>query len=573
MKKLFIFALCLTALASCNEGAKKTENAARAERDSLNQVIAQKDDEINDMMTTLIDIEDGFREITDAQNRVTLAKQGEGTNSKQRIAENFQYIQSMMQQNKDLIAKLQQQARESSIKGDKLKKIIASLQEQMEKKDLQIAEMQAQLDLKDIHINELNNEINTMQDDARAMKSENDAQAQKLQEQDKQLNTAWFVYGTKDELKKQQILTKDGLFSKSKILQGNFNREYFTKIDIRVDRDIKLYSKDAKVLTSHPASSYRLTADANKQLILRINDPIAFWSTSKYLISRLSNTTLAYQVAKGIHICRMQLHYGRNGQHGRCAHIFFHLLKLPVLGQHLLALMLAQRGEHARLTHQETHLSRNRQLGMQTHIADDIEINQWRERCLDRLEESTRRGVYQLAVADTLKQLYLLVEPPVEPTVNHIHIVEVRPCQQTTHHAQYAYKLHDRIEMQMVMTHVRSNGSHQQQDGHHHIKRPYSQSRTPSLRLSHQQHQASSHHGTATNVHKCHLQPTEQHGTQASILAQYQIEQVFENREPATHSSTADHTIDKEHHTLATGQHQQRHGLDRVFSQWMPAAG
>ncbi|MBO4896563.1 MAG: hypothetical protein J5484_07210 [Prevotella sp.] len=284
MKKLFIFALCLTALASCNEGAKKTENAARAERDSLNQVIAQKDDEINDMMTTLIDIEDGFREITDAQNRVTLAKQGEGTNSKQRIAENFQYIQSMMQQNKDLIAKLQRQARESSIKGDKLKKIIASLQEQMEKKDLQIAEMQAQLDLKDIHINELNNEINTMQDDARAMKSENDAQAQKLQEQDKQLNTAWFVYGTKDELKKQQILTKDGLFSKSKILQGNFNREYFTKIDIRVDRDIKLYSKDAKVLTSHPASSYRLTADANKQLILRINDPIAFWSTSKYLV-------------------------------------------------------------------------------------------------------------------------------------------------------------------------------------------------------------------------------------------------------------------------------------------------
>lgn len=284
MRKLFIFALCLTALASCNEGAKKTENAARAERDSLNQVIAQKDDEINDMMTTLIDIEDGFREITDAQNRVTLAKQGEGTSSKQRIAENFQYIQSMMQQNKDLIAKLQRQVRESSVKGDKLKKVIASLQEQMEKKDLQIAEMQAQLDLKDIHIGELNTEISNMKDDARAMQSENDAQAKKLQEQDKQLNTAWFVYGTKDELKKQQILTKDGLFSKTKILQGNFNREYFTKIDIRVDKEIKLYSKDAKVLTSHPASSYRLTADANKQLILRITDPQSFWSTSKYLV-------------------------------------------------------------------------------------------------------------------------------------------------------------------------------------------------------------------------------------------------------------------------------------------------
>lgn len=284
MKKLFILAICAISLASCNESGKKAENQARAERDSLNQVIAQKDDEINDMMTTLIDIEDGFREITDAQNRVTLAKDGEGTNTKQRIAENFQYIQSMMQQNKDLINKLKQQVRESSIRGDKLKKVIASLTEQMEKKDQQIAEMQQQLEAKDIHIGELNTEISNMKDDARAMQAENDSQAKKIGEQDRQLNTAWFVYGTKDELKKQQIISKDGLFSKTKILQGNFNRDYFTKIDIRVDKEIKLYSKDAKMLTSHPANSYKLQPDANKQLTLRITDPQAFWSTSKYLV-------------------------------------------------------------------------------------------------------------------------------------------------------------------------------------------------------------------------------------------------------------------------------------------------
>ena len=284
MKKLFIFAMCAMAMASCNEAAKKAENQARAERDSLNQVIAQKDDEINDMMTTFVDIEEGFREITEAQNRVTLAKEGEGTNTKQRIAENFQFIQSMMQQNKDLINKLKQQVRESSIKGDKLKKIIANLTEQMEKKDAQIAEMQAQLEATDIHIGELKNEISNMKDDARALQTENDTQAKKLKEQEKQMNTAWFVFGTKDELKKQQIVTKDGLFSKKKILEGNFNKDYFTKIDIRVDKEIKLYSKDAKVLTVHPASSYKLQPDANKQYVLRITDPQTFWSTSKYLV-------------------------------------------------------------------------------------------------------------------------------------------------------------------------------------------------------------------------------------------------------------------------------------------------
>ena len=278
MKKLFIFAMCAIALASCNEGAKKAEAQARAERDSLNQVIAQKDDEINDMMTTLIDIEEGFREITEAQNRVTLAKSGEGTNTKQRIAENFQFIQSMMQQNKDLINKLKQQVRESSIKGDKLKKVIASLQETMEKKDQQITELVEQLELKNIHIGELKYAINTLKEDAQSLQDENEAQSKTINAQDKQLNTAWFAYGTKDELKKQRIL--DG----GKVLQSNFNKEYFTKIDIRVDKEIKLYSKSAKLLTTHPASAYTLQQAANKQYVLRITDPQAFWSTSKYLV-------------------------------------------------------------------------------------------------------------------------------------------------------------------------------------------------------------------------------------------------------------------------------------------------
>ena len=278
MKKLFIFAMCAIALASCNEGAKKAEAQARAERDSLNQVIAQKDDEINDMMTTLIDIDEGFREITEAQNRVTLAKSGEGTNTKQRIAENFQFIQSMMQQNKDLINKLKQQVRESSIKGDKLKKVIANLTEQMETKDKQITELVEQLELKNIHIGELKYAINSLKEDAQSLQDENEAQSKTINAQDKQLNTAWFAFGTKDELKKQKIL--DG----GKVLQGSFNKEYFTKIDIRVDKEIKLYSKSAKLLTTHPASAYTLQQDANKQYVLRITDPQAFWSTSKYLV-------------------------------------------------------------------------------------------------------------------------------------------------------------------------------------------------------------------------------------------------------------------------------------------------
>ena len=279
MKKLLFFAACAVAVASCNQDAvKKAEQAALQQRDSLEQIIAQKDNEINDMMTTLSDIEEGFREITEAQNRVTLAKSGEGTNTKQRITENLQFIQSAMQQNKELINKLKQQVRESTVKGGQLKKIIDNLTQQMEVKDKQLKALREELDKKDIHIAQLDEMVSDLNTNVASLKEENTQKTETISTQDKALHTAWFVFGTKKELKEQNILDA------GEVLRSNFNKEYFTKIDIRIDKEIKLYSKSAEILTSHPASSYTLQRDANKQYVLRITNPDAFWSTSKYLV-------------------------------------------------------------------------------------------------------------------------------------------------------------------------------------------------------------------------------------------------------------------------------------------------
>ena len=285
MKKLVYAIACTFAVASCNQDAvKKAEQNAQQQRDSLEQIISQKDNEINDMMTTLSDIEEGFREITEAQSRVTLAKQGEGTNTMLRIKENFQFIQSMMKQNKELINKLKQQVRESSVKGSQLKKILDNLTQQMETKDQQLQALREELDRKDIHIAELDEKVASLNTDVSTLQEDNTKKEQTITTQDKALHTAWFVFGTKDELKEQRILTKDGLFSKTKLLEKDFNKDYFTKIDIRIDKEIKLYSKSAEILTSHPAGSYTLQRDANKQFVLRISNPETFWGTSKYLV-------------------------------------------------------------------------------------------------------------------------------------------------------------------------------------------------------------------------------------------------------------------------------------------------
>lgn len=278
MKKLMFFAACLLTMASCDNGKPKVDIEAAQKVDSLNQVIAQKDNEINDMLSTFGEIEEGFREIAEAQERVSVAKSGEGANSKERIRENIQFIQNTMKQNRELINKLKQQLRESNVKGDALRKLVDSMQQQLEEKEQQMQQMRALLDEKDIQIMNLDEKVANLNTDVANLTTETNQRAETISIQDKQLNTAWFVFGTKSELKEQQILV-DG-----KVLQSSFNKEYFTKIDIRVDKEIKLYSSSAQILTTHPSNSYTLQRDANKQYVLRINDPQQFWATSKYLV-------------------------------------------------------------------------------------------------------------------------------------------------------------------------------------------------------------------------------------------------------------------------------------------------
>jgi chromosome segregation ATPase len=276
MKKIMLTALTLAMLlvTSCQEERKASVAVENSVADSLQKVIVQKDNEINDMMSTLSQIQEGFREIAEAENRVNIVKDGERTNKAQQIRENIAFISNTMKHNRELIEKLRQQVRESSLKSDQLKTTIENMVKQLEEKDQQLILLRNELEAKNIHITELDQTITNLNKDVSNLTTESEKKSQTISNQDMQLNTAWFVFGTKKELKEQHII-EDG-----KVLRANFNKSYFTKIDIRVDKEIKLYSKSANVMTPHPSSSYTLDRDANKQYVLRITNPELFWSTS-----------------------------------------------------------------------------------------------------------------------------------------------------------------------------------------------------------------------------------------------------------------------------------------------------
>ena len=278
MKKILIFVACALSLGACNFGGK--QDAMQQERDSLQRIINEKDMELDDILSTFNEVQEGIRRINEAEGRVTIAETGpESASTKDVIRENMQFIQEAMQQNRDMIAQLQEKLKNSSIKGTKMQKTIENLQAQIDAQAARIQELEASLAEKEALIESQGEAIAGLSNNVASLTEENRAKAEKMQQQDKELNSAWFVFGTKSELKEQKILEKGDVLK-----SGNFNKDYFTKIDIRYDKEIKFYSKSAQLLSTHPAGTYQLVKDKQGQYEPHITDPQKFWSVSKYLV-------------------------------------------------------------------------------------------------------------------------------------------------------------------------------------------------------------------------------------------------------------------------------------------------
>ncbi len=283
MKKiLFSLTILSIALAGCQGNGKQSDN--QINEDSINRILNQKDAEINNLLGTVNDIQDGLRQITEAQWRINTMKSQENP-SVDDIRENMAFIQRTMQLNRDRIAELQKQLQNTNINAANLKETIETLQQQVNEKQQQIEALTAELAKKDVviqeqagKINSLNSEKEALAQDKSNLQEANDAKARTISKQDKDLNRAWYVFGTKKELKEHNIL-KNG-----DVLTRSYSKNYLTEVDIRNLKSIPLGSKSAKLLTTHPSGSYTLERDANKLYTLRITDPQTFWSVSKYLV-------------------------------------------------------------------------------------------------------------------------------------------------------------------------------------------------------------------------------------------------------------------------------------------------
>ena len=280
MKKPLLAALCgLTLLWACKEDPTQSEQYKQLEQDR--QTVAaesgMKDSTINSMFGAFNNISENLRAIKEKQGMLGKNEQGgveTGPDMEKRIAQDLYMIDSLLSENKKLIERMRKNAKGNKNKISELEKTIALMEQTIADKDTEIAGLKEQLTSTNASLASM---IQMYQD-----------KDQLATTQRAELNKAYYCVGTSKELKENGVVTKEGGFvgigKSTKLNTQGLNMEYFKQVDVTQMLEVPVNAKKAKLITSHPAGSYKMDAVEGKTEKLMITDPNAFWSVSKYLV-------------------------------------------------------------------------------------------------------------------------------------------------------------------------------------------------------------------------------------------------------------------------------------------------
>ena len=288
MKKyIFLLITAITLLfASCGQQKTGEVERLKAENDSLQNAKLQMEQEVNDYFATLNDVQQNIEKIKSAQNVISIQPLSENTprDVRNKVTEDMAYINELIKVNKEELDNMRTKMKRSTFQLDNLEKTLTSLTQQLNDESTKVARLQVQLQQKDSVITKLGTTVDELGKNVENLAVKNEEKTTVIQQQDEAINTAWYAIGSISELKDNKIISTEGIFSPKKVLQSNFNKNYFVKVDTRNTKSIPLYSKaKAKILTIHPKTSYTLEKE-NESYMLIITNPTDFWSVSKYLV-------------------------------------------------------------------------------------------------------------------------------------------------------------------------------------------------------------------------------------------------------------------------------------------------
>lgn len=287
MKKyLLMLAIPLIFLsAGCNK--KKVERLT-FQRDSLMAVASAKEANLNEFVDAFNQIEANLDSIKQKEmviDKTAKAAEVKG-NRKEQILSDIAYINSLLEQNRQKVAQLSALLRKSNRHSADLEKMVENLKKSIDEKDAQIASLTDELGKMNIQVKDLNVKVGDLSTSVSNLTTETQQKQQVIDEKIAELNTAYYVIGTKGELKDKNIIEGVGGFlgiGRVKELSPDVNLSNLTKVDITKTTEIPIMKKKANILTTHPEGSYKIEGTNNADKLV-ITNPEQFWSKSKVLV-------------------------------------------------------------------------------------------------------------------------------------------------------------------------------------------------------------------------------------------------------------------------------------------------
>ena len=278
MKKVMMAFSAALVLVSCGENTNAYKEL-QAKLDSVTRINDSYEADLAETDSLVANVLTNFQDISTAEKMIDVNPRGEMSQTqKERIKNNVTLINDKLRASTEALDALTQKLAAGGTENKRLRHTIAALKKDLEVQRQRIIALTEELQRKDLAIGALDSIVTTLGQDVERLNETTAKQASTLATQDKEMHTVRYCVGTKSDLKDFKLLQG------GRLVTDGADLSYFTTADQRKLSQIPLYSRDAKILTTHPASSYVLIADGEKNLTLNIKDHKAFWSASRMLV-------------------------------------------------------------------------------------------------------------------------------------------------------------------------------------------------------------------------------------------------------------------------------------------------
>ncbi|MDO4511425.1 MAG: hypothetical protein Q4B68_06390 [Bacteroidales bacterium] len=298
MKKIVLMSMAFLAISSLTISCGKGDGEQKVNTDSIENVglkgeLASVNAQKDSLTALMNDIADGMNQIIDVQDVMSISNLGSETVDKKNVLrDQVMAIQVMVKERERRLAELEKKLNESGEYSDDLKKQVSTLKKQLENQKNIINKLTAELQAANVQISKLNTKVENLETENTQTKADLAVEKQNVAAEKERsaalasaMNECFYVIGSKKELKEQKII-ETGFLRKTKVMEGDYTKSYFTKADKRTLTQLELHNKKAQVMSKHPEGSY-VMEEVGGQKVLRITNPARFWELSNYLVIKV----------------------------------------------------------------------------------------------------------------------------------------------------------------------------------------------------------------------------------------------------------------------------------------------